>query len=112
MDWTYNSNFSKDKVASLAKVVCNTAEMGDKLSREILEEESREAFLIVDTVINKLDLNKKKFDLIIAGHVFKCEKFFKNVFINSIKDKFNQAKIIILSVEPVEGAIKIAMENL
>jgi len=112
LDWTYNSNFSKDKVASLAKVVCRTAEIGDKLSKKILKEESEEAFLIVDTVINKLSLNNRKFDLIIAGHVFKCEKFFKNIFISNIENKFDKVKIINLTVEPVKGAIKIALKNL
>lgn len=48
-----------------------------------LEEEAGEALLITVTAIDKLDLGKKEFDLVIAGQVFKCERFHLISFISS-----------------------------
>ena len=86
--------------------------MGDEVSIGILKEEASEAVISATTVINKLNLADKEFDFVFVGSVFKCEKYFKTVLIKELKDKFKKINFKPLTKEPVEGAIKLALENL
>ncbi|OGX19556.1 MAG: hypothetical protein A3K54_01735 [Omnitrophica WOR_2 bacterium RBG_13_44_8] len=110
--WAYSSPLSKDKIGSLAKTVCRTAEMGDKVSIKILSEEAHEAAISVTAVADKLGFKNKQFDLVLVGSLFKCEKYFKNVLMEKLKKEFAKINFITLTRSPVEGAIKIAIENL
>jgi N-acetylglucosamine kinase-like BadF-type ATPase len=110
--WAYNDSFSKDKIAAIAKTVCRTAEMGDRISIKILEEEATEAVNSVTVVANKLNMADKKFDLVFVGNLFKCEKYFKSVLMKKLKSKFTQINFMPLTEKPVEGAIKLALRNL
>jgi len=110
--WAYGYCFSKDKIAAIAKTVCRTAEMKDDISIKILKEEVYEAFISIKAVVKKLNLIEKEFDLVFVGSVFKCEKYFKNVLIDKLKEKFPKINIIPLTKKPVEGAIKLALKNL
>lgn len=110
--WAYKELFSKAKVGALAKTVCMTAKMGDKVSIDILAEEAEEAAISVITVANKLGFKNKNFDLIFAGSLFKCEEYFKKVLINRLKENFPKINFIPTIRNPIEGAIKIAMERL
>ena len=109
--WAYNDSFFKDKIAAIAKTVCRTAEMKDDISIKILQEEANEAFVSIKAVTKKLNLIEKEFDLVFVGSVFKCEKYFKNVLIDKLKEKFPRINIMPLTKKPVEGAIKLALEN-
>jgi len=110
--WAYTSSFSKDRIAALAKTVCRTAKMGDEISIKILEEEAKEALVSVVTVVNKLGLENKEFDFVFVGSVFKCERYFKNISMQELRDKFKKINFKPLTKKPVEGAIKLALENL
>ena len=110
--WAYIDSFSKDKIAAIAKTVCRTAEMGDRISIKILEEEAKEAVNSVTVVANKLNMADKKFDLVFVGNLFKCEKYFKSVLMKKLKSKFTQINFMPLTEKPVEGAIKLALGNL
>ncbi|MBC7334282.1 MAG: hypothetical protein H5T85_07525 [Actinobacteria bacterium] len=110
--WTYSKPFSKDRIAALAKTVCRTAEMGDQISIKILDEEASEAVISVEAVARKLNLIDKKFELVFVGNVFKCEKYFKGVLMQKLKKKFPQIVFMPLMKNPVDGAIKLAIEKL
>jgi len=110
--WAYSSSFSKEKIATVAKTVCRTAEMGDEVSIKILKEEASEAVISAATVINKLNLSDKEFDFVFVGSVFKCEKYFKNILEKELKKRFKKINFKPLTKKPVEGAIKLALKNL
>jgi len=110
--WVYDGPFSKYKIGVLAKTVCKTAEMGDKVSINILAGEAYEAAISVITVAHKLGFEKKDFDLIFVGGLFKCEKHFKNILVHKLKEKFPHINFKPLIGNPVEGAIKLAIERL
>jgi len=110
--WAYSGPFSKNKISRLSKMVCETAGMGDKVSMDILREAAVEAAISVITVAKKLGLEKKSFDLVLVGGLFKCEKYFKNFLINKLKKKFPKINFMPLVAGPVEGAIKIAVEKM
>lgn len=112
VSWVYDKPFFKEKIAELSEIVCSSAKMGDILSIEILREEAREAASSVIVVVNKLNLADKDFDLVLVGGVFKCEKYFKNLFFKILKNKFQRINFKSLTEKPVEGAIKLALESL
>ena len=69
VSWTYGTTFFKNKIASLARTVCRTAEEGDEMSRKILEEAALEAVNSVSVVAEKLDFAAREFDLVFVGTI-------------------------------------------
>jgi N-acetylglucosamine kinase-like BadF-type ATPase len=110
--WVYGRPFSKDRIGSLAKTVCMTAEMGDKKSIDILTEEVEEAVISVVTVTHKLGFKNRDFDLVFVGGLFKCKKYFKDILISRLIENFPGINFKPLVANPAEGAIKLAIENL
>lgn len=110
--WTYDEAFSKDRFASLSLPLCKTAELGDKVAIEILRNEAKEVILSVSTVAKKLNLENKSFDLVFVGGNFKCVKYFKKIILNSLKKSFPGISYMPLTKRPVEGAVRLALENL
>jgi len=109
--WAYDGIFSKVKIGALAKTVCMTAQMGDEISIGLLAEEADEAAISIITVANKLGFKNKNFDLIFAGSLFKCKEYFKDVLIRRLKENFPKVNFMPLIKNPVEGAIKLAIEK-
>ncbi len=112
VNWVYKNTISKNEIAAIASIVCNTADTGDQISLKILEEECGEAILTVTTLINKLKLKNSNFDLVLVGSVFNCKKYFKDLFVNQINKRFSRVNIKNLVKKPAKGAIKLALENL
>jgi len=110
--WAYDRPFSKVMIGTLAKGVCKAAEMGDEVSINILAEEACEAAISVITVADKLGFASKDFDLVFAGSLFKCKKYFKNILMSRVKENFPKVNFISIIKNPVEGAIKLAVEKL
>jgi N-acetylglucosamine kinase-like BadF-type ATPase len=71
--------------------------MRDGVSIKILKEEANKVFVSIETVAEKLNLIEKEFDFVFVGSVFKCEKYFKNVLIDKLKEKFLKINLIPLT---------------
>ena len=112
MDWIYDEKFSKDKVASIGKILCDTAELDDRVSVKILKEEAGEAVISAMAVIKKLGLKNKEFDFIFVGNLFKTDKYFKEILTDKLKKACSKIKFVPLNNKPVTGAIKIAKDML
>lgn len=110
--WAYGQPFSKERIGSIAKIVCKTAASGDNTSKIILEEEAEEAVLSIKTVARKLDMENKNFDLVMVGSLFKCKKYFKDIVISLLEEKFDKIVFRELVENPVKGAVKLAIDNL
>ena len=110
--WTYGDDMTKDNISSIAPIVCQAAEDQDKISMNILKEEAEEAEISVSTVARKIKLKDKDFDLVLVGSLFKCKKYFTKILEDSLKKQFDKINIKNLVKKPVEGAIKLALENI
>jgi len=110
--WIYEIPFPREKISYLAKTICHTAELGDKVSIKILTEEAEEAAISIKAVARKLGFKDNAFDLVLVGGLFKCEKYFKNILIEILIKEYLKINIIPLVVEPVQGAIQLAIGNL
>lgn len=112
IDWCYNIPFSSERFAALTKTVCSSAELGDKISIKLLRDEAKEALASISVVAKKLKLSRKQFDIVYVGSVFRCEKYFKQVLTEKLKEKFPKINFSPLKDIPVSGAIKMAIKNL
>ncbi|MCL5772159.1 MAG: hypothetical protein M1479_07785 [Actinobacteria bacterium] len=110
--WVYKKPFSKKKIANLAKVVEKVADKGDKKCIEIYKDNAKEVVISVLAVVKKLNLENKYFDLVLSGGLFKCKKYFKDIIVEILSKKLPKISFIHLEKKPVEGAIKLATENL
>jgi N-acetylglucosamine kinase-like BadF-type ATPase len=110
--WTYGEAFSKERLGRFARLVCDCAGRGDRISQKILEDEAAESILSVSTVVNKLGLKDNEFDLVFVGGMFKCEEYFKNIVMGGLEKKYKGISFKPLVAEPVQGAIKLALNNL
>ncbi|MCX6384464.1 MAG: hypothetical protein NTV16_08330 [Actinobacteria bacterium] len=112
IEWCYNMPFSSERFAALTKTVCKTAELGDKVSIKLLSEEVKEALASISIVVKKLKLTDREFDIVYVGSVFRCEKYFRKVLTDKLKEKFPKIIFVPLNDKPVSGAIKMALKNL
>lgn len=110
--WVYRGEFSKERIGSLAKVVCMTAGIGDDVSRDILKREAEEAVVSVAAVAEKLGFADREFDLVMVGGLFKCKEYFKDIFTMELAGRYRGINFRPLVTNPVAGAVKLAIENL
>jgi N-acetylglucosamine kinase-like BadF-type ATPase len=112
IDWCYNIPFSSERFAALTKTVCNTAELGDRISIKLLKDEAKEALTSISVVAKRLKLTNREFDIVFVGSVFRCERYFKQILTDKLKEKFPKISFAPLKDKPVSGAIKMAIKNL
>jgi N-acetylglucosamine kinase-like BadF-type ATPase len=112
IEWAYIDPFYSEKVASLAQVVGDSAELGDMISQKILSNAAKEAFITIKTVAMQLGFKNKDFDIVFVGSLFKCEKYFKNLLCEKLIKTFPGINFTKLNDKPVAGAIKLALNLL
>ena len=90
-------------------VLCDTAaKKRDKIAEKILIEAGRELALSTNTVIRKLNFQKVKFPLVLIGSMFKS-KIVLDTAKKEIRKFALRVKFIRPGVEPVVGAVKLAL---
>jgi N-acetylglucosamine kinase-like BadF-type ATPase len=82
----------------------------DKTARFILKEAGKEAALAFSAVVRRLRFQKKRFPAVLSGSVCLSDYFLK-VFRFYAKKTAPWADFIILENKPVQGAVKLALEN-
>ena len=93
-------------------IVCDlAAKKGDKIAREILKEAAKELLISAKTVIKKLKFKKRKFPLVLIGGMFKS-KIVLDTLKKEIRKFAPKVNFIEPKVEPVIGAVKLALEQL
>jgi len=95
----------------LAILVDKASKRGDKIAKNIMAEAGKELSLSANQVIKKLGFPKVKFPLILIGSLFKS-KIVLNTVKREIKKFAPKVTFIRPKVEPVIGAVKLAIENL
>lgn len=98
---------SREKTASLQRVLFEAAKAGDRSAIKLYEEAGQELALIADAVIRKLKFNSIP-TLSYSGGVFETGDLILKPFRASMK---MQAKLAAPALEPVEGAVLLAVER-
>lgn len=109
----YGQRLDKSKIAKLGKLVDPLAAAGDWRAKEIIAETLDELTLHVAAVVQRLQMKKMPFDLVVAGGVFEISSvpFFKR-FTARIKTIAPHAVVIKPSHPPVWGAVRLAADRL
>ncbi len=107
----YDPILSKAQIAELAKICGIAAEHGDEAAKKIINETVDELFLIISTVVNKLELNQIDMDVIAAGSILKQSSVFDPLQ-QKLKNHYPQLEFKFLEKSPVYGAVNIALEKL
>lgn len=105
----YSENPTKI-IPSLAILVDNASKKGDIIAKRILVEAGKELALSANTVIRKLNFQKIKFPLVLIGSMFNS-KIILNTVKKEVKKIAPNAVFIRPKVEPVIGAVKLAIEQ-
>lgn len=104
----YNPMISKKDVALLASLALDAIKEGDETSSRIVTEAVSDMFNMVSTVMNKLGLSDKNFDLVLVGGLIAREEIHTSL-VNKIREVNQQVNIVLPENPPVFGAIKMAM---
>jgi len=107
---TYSEDFVH-QISLISKVADEAAKKGDKIATSIMKESGKELSESAITVIEKLNLRKKKFPLVLVGKMFKSEACLR-ILKRDIRKRAPKVKFIFPRQEPVIGAVKLAIENI
>ncbi|WP_441946097.1 N-acetylglucosamine kinase [Paenibacillus sp. 2TAB23] len=97
----------------LAKLLFEAAEQGDSVAGGILQRQGEELGLAASAVIRKLSMQDDVFDLVMVGSVLtRGDSRYTAPFIErSVKKAAPNCRLSVLTMEPVAGAILLAMEK-
>lgn len=101
----YRNNFN---IASVAPLVFEAAESGDKIAQRILEDEADELLLHVTAMKTKLNVLLLKISLI--GSILTSPNYFSYLFNEKVVRRFNDVKIMEAEHSPEFGAALMAKQ--
>jgi len=101
------------QVSLISRIVDEAASKRDKIAKKIMLEAGEELFLTAKRVIEKLNFKNEEFPIVLIGRVFESEIVLKIVK-KEIKKIAPKVQFLIPQpkINPVIGAIKLAIENL
>ena len=105
----YSSNII-EKVADISKLLDKAARKGDREAEKILLAGANELAKAAIRVISETRIKDEKFPFVLAGGVFKS-KIVRKEFERKIKKIAPKVIFIEPKVEPIIGALKVAMEK-
>jgi len=106
--------YSKNSIlrtSSISRIVDKASKMGDKIATSIMKEVGKELAQSAISVIKKLNFKNQRFPLVLVGQMFKSKTVLSTVK-KEIKKVVPKVRFLKPKVEPVIGAVKLAIENL
>jgi len=104
VDQVYRRGVSRYEIAQISPLVTGSAEEGDMIAQEILEEAGRELALLTRTVIRELSYPDSKISTV--GGVFSSgSKFLNETFGREVKSVYPDVSIVSPRFPPVAGAL-------
>ncbi len=107
----YAPQMDNSRIAGFARLVVETAQDGDKIAVEILEDAGRELGVAATAVLKKLDLQKRKVPIGCVGSVFKAGELLTRPMTVIIGKIAPQAYLIEPLMPPSHAAALLAMKN-
>ena len=103
--------FAREEVAALAPLVQQAADVGDDAAQAIIDDAIREFMRSVESVIGRLDLAGENFCLVLSGGMWKAVPVLRQDFERVAKKIAPWVTVHLLDVEPVRGAVQLALEH-
>ena len=95
----------------LAKDIFRVAANGDHVALQIINTSAHELALNVNAVIQQLNLQGQRFDLVLIGSIFKAGELYLQPFRETVHAFAPGASLVKLTVHPVMGAVLLANET-
>lgn len=104
---------SKRPPLDVVKMLFEAAAQGDRVSLELLRRQGEELGMAARAVAGRLGLNKESFDLVLAGSVLTRGdgRYLHPYILEEVKQAAPECSLKVLTVEPVVGAVMLAMEK-
>lgn len=100
----YEPHFGKPEIAALAPYVQFAAQRGDVAAKKILLDAAGELALLATTVVRKSGLQKKSFELVTVGGIFKCPIVLPTHFRAAVKKVAPKVQFVHPKLRPALGA--------
>ena len=107
----YSPQTDNAKIAGFARDVIETAQEGDEVALEILEEAGFELGLSATAVIKNLNLQKKKIPIGCVGSIFKADHLVTDSMIETVQQTAPKAFLTTPKLSPAEAAAHLAFKN-
>lgn len=102
----YQKDYTKTKIADLAKLLDLALKQSDQVAHFILANNIGELLISLRPVVYKLNLSHRDFDLVLAGSLFSRQIIPFDTFCSKVKEEFPQANIILPELPPVWGGLR------
>jgi len=106
----YSKDFVRD-ISLISRIVDEAANKGDRIVRNIMIEAGQELAKSAITIIKKLNFKNEKFPIVLVGGMFDSKIVLETVK-KEVKKVAPKVKFIEPKVDPVIGAVKLAIEQL
>jgi N-acetylglucosamine kinase-like BadF-type ATPase len=103
----YNPHLTKLEVAEISSLCSEAYEQGDEAAAMIFDHAIEELVLLATTVVERLQLESQKFDLVLSGAVANLPHVQKQLT-TRLMEKYTEIEIIFPDTPPVYGALKMA----
>lgn len=109
VDWFYDQELSRPRVAELARIVEEAANDGDLTAEELLDQAAGHLVRAARAVIQQLDF-PAEFPLVLAGGAFRaCPSLVARI---EARLHLPAARVARLEIEPAMGAVRLAIDLL
>lgn len=98
--------FTRDRVASLAKVVLEAAEQGDEAAAEIVEESAQEIVMLADAPATKAQLGDT-YDFCLVGGLGESV-YYRSLVTELLKGRSPHPRLVSPTLPPVAGSVILA----
>jgi N-acetylglucosamine kinase-like BadF-type ATPase len=105
ISFVYSDLTNKKKIASISRIVSKAADQGDMEALNILKKSAVSLGVLAQSVIEELFNNDFNYTIALNGGVFQNLEIVREEFISYIKDKYQNANIILPKYCPAIGAI-------
>jgi N-acetylglucosamine kinase-like BadF-type ATPase len=107
----YSDGLSVEEIAQLSPLVSRTASV-DPVCREILADAGIKLGELVCAVARRLRMTNERFNVYAVGGNFRSGRYLLEPFEARIRKECSRARVVILKVEPAQGALGLALAEL
>lgn len=105
-NWVNSSDYSVNKVGTLAVIVDEAFQQGDLASKHILDGASEELFSLLLTAVKNSKLTSLSCKIVLQGGILLHNSYIRENLLSRIQREIPQAKVMTANEEPIHYIIK------
>ncbi|MNI14123.1 BadF/BadG/BcrA/BcrD ATPase family protein [compost metagenome] len=110
-NWTYSTRYSVEKVAELASLVSQAHAQGDPVAQSIMIQAAEQLFICAKAVIERINLYRQPFQIILQGGVLQNNQFVREYVTNQLKIFAPSGQFENTNKQPIYGMMALALEH-